>query len=97
MICPKLKRCSPPFNYDAVIADKGYDSDPLRELLAAQQVEAVIPSRPYRRQPRDYGRIRCAGPYLMLHMTRLSGHMSLLKHAVTIPNDNLVQVKAVIS
>ena len=25
-----------PFHYDAVIADKGYDSDPLRELLAAQ-------------------------------------------------------------
>ena len=43
-----------PFDYDAVIADKGYDSDPLRELLAAQQVEAVIPSRRYRKQPREY-------------------------------------------
>jgi len=47
-----------PFDYDAVIADKGYDSDPLRELLAAQHVEVVIPSRRYRRQPRDYDRIR---------------------------------------
>jgi len=48
----------PPFDFDAVIADKGYDSDPLRELLAAQQIEVVIPFRSYRRQPRDYDRIR---------------------------------------
>ena len=34
-----------PFHFDAVTADKGYDSDPLRDLLAAQQVEVVIPSR----------------------------------------------------
>ena len=47
-----------PFHFDAVIADKGYDSDPLRDLLAAQQVDVVIPSRRYRRQPRDYDRIR---------------------------------------
>ena len=47
-----------PFHFDAVIADKDYDSDPLRDLLAAQQVEAVIPSRSYRKQPRDYDRIR---------------------------------------
>ena len=46
-----------PFDFDAVIADKGYDSDPLRELLAAQQVEVVIPSRRNRKQPRDYDRI----------------------------------------
>ncbi len=47
-----------PFDFDAVIADKGYDADPLRELLAAQQVEVVIPSRRNRKQPRDYDRIR---------------------------------------
>ena len=47
-----------PFDYDAVIADKGYDSDPLRELLADQQVEVVIPSRSNRKQPQDYDRIR---------------------------------------
>ena len=47
-----------PFDFDTVIADIGYDSDPLRELLAAQQVEVVIPSRRYRRQPRDYDRVR---------------------------------------
>ena len=47
-----------PIDYDAVIADKGYDADPLRELLAAQQVEVVIPSRSGRKQPRDHDRIR---------------------------------------
>lgn len=47
-----------PFDYDAVIADKGYDSDSLRELLADQQVEVVIPSRSNRKQPQDYDRIR---------------------------------------
>ena len=47
-----------PFDFDAVIADIGYDSDPLRELLTARQVEVVIPSRRYRKQPRDYDRLR---------------------------------------
>jgi len=47
-----------PIDYDAAIADRGYDSDPLRELLAAQQVEVIIPYRSCRRQPRDYDRIR---------------------------------------
>ena len=47
-----------PFHFDAVIADKGYDSDPLRTLLEAKQVEVVIPSRRYRKQQRDYDRLR---------------------------------------
>ena len=47
-----------PFHFDAVIADKGYSSDPLRELLAAKQVTVVIPSRRYRKQPHDYDRLR---------------------------------------
>ena len=47
-----------PFHFDAVIADKGYSSDRLRELLTARQVEVVIPSRRYRKQPRDYDRLR---------------------------------------
>ena len=47
-----------PFHFDAVIADKGYDSDPLRALLAAQQVEVVIPSRRNRKRQRDYDRLR---------------------------------------
>ena len=47
-----------PFHYDAIIVDKGYDSDPLRELLVAKQVEVVIHSRRYRKQQRDYERLR---------------------------------------
>ena len=47
-----------PFHFEAVIADKGYDSDPLRALLEAKQVEVVIPSRRYRKQPRDDDRLR---------------------------------------
>lgn len=35
------------FHFGAFIADEGYDSDPLRELLVAKQVEAVIPFRHY--------------------------------------------------
>ncbi len=44
--------------FDAVIADKGYDSDPLRALLEAKQVEVVIPSRRDRKQQREYDRLR---------------------------------------
>ena len=47
-----------PFGYNGLIAVKVYDSHPWRELLAAQQVEVVIPSRCNRNQPRDYDRIR---------------------------------------
>ncbi len=47
-----------PFDFEAVFADKGYDSDPLGGLLAAQQVEEVIPSLRNRKQPRDNDRIR---------------------------------------
>ncbi len=47
-----------PFHFDAVIADKGYDSDPLRDLLAAQQVEVLIHSLRHRKQPLDYDRLR---------------------------------------
>ena len=47
-----------PLHFDAVIANKGYDSDHLRTRLEAKQVEVVIPSRRYRKQPRDYDRLR---------------------------------------
>ena len=47
-----------PFHFNPVIVYKGYDSDPLRELLAARRVEAVILSRRYCKQPRDYDRLR---------------------------------------
>ena len=58
MTSPKLRPLLAPFHFDAVIADKGYDSDPLRKLLAAQQVEVVIPSRRNRRKPWEYDRSR---------------------------------------
>ena len=47
-----------PFHFDADITDKGYDSDPLRTLLAAKQFEVVIPSRRNRKQQRDYDQLR---------------------------------------
>ena len=47
-----------PFHFDADIADKGYDSDPLRARPEAKQVEVVSPSRRYRKQQRDYNRLR---------------------------------------
>lgn len=37
--------------FDAVIADKDYDFDPLEDLLAAKQVEAVNPPRGRSKQP----------------------------------------------
>ena len=58
LLCPQAESSLATFDFDAVIADKGYDSDPLRDLLAAQQIEVVIPSCRYRKQPRDYDRIR---------------------------------------
>lgn len=39
-----------------VIADKGYDSDPLVVKLTSQGVEAVIPPRSNRKTPREYDR-----------------------------------------
>ena len=41
-----------PFHFDAVIADKGYSSDPLREPLAAKPIAVVIPPRRYRYRKR---------------------------------------------
>ena len=55
---PQAESLLAPFHFEAVIADKGYDSDPLRALLEAKQIEVVIPSRRYRKQPRDYDQLR---------------------------------------
>ncbi len=43
---------------DAVIADKGYDSDALVEQIESQHAEAVIPPRSNRNKPRAYDRHR---------------------------------------
>ena len=40
----------------AVIGDKGYDSDDLVATIQARSAVAVIPPRENRRQPRDYDR-----------------------------------------
>ena len=40
----------------AVIADKGYNSDPLVVKLTSQGVEAVIPLRSNRETPHEYDR-----------------------------------------
>ena len=39
---------------DAVIADKGYDSDALVRKIRARGAEAVIPAKKNRKEPRDY-------------------------------------------
>ncbi len=42
------------FKPEAVIADKGYDADHLREAVQARQAEPVIPSKSNRRTPIKY-------------------------------------------
>jgi len=42
--------------FDRLIADKGYDSMALRELVASRGAEAVIPSTASRRTPIPYDR-----------------------------------------
>jgi len=43
-----------------LIADRGYDSDPLVAVLAARGTHAVIPPRRKRRHPRAYDMVRYA-------------------------------------
>lgn len=42
--------------FDRLIADKGYDSNAVRDLLASRGAEAVIPSTSSRRAPIPYDR-----------------------------------------
>ncbi len=44
------------FETQAVIADKGYDSDELVTLITAHRAQAVIPPRSNRKVQRDYDR-----------------------------------------
>ncbi len=44
------------FTPDAVIADKGYDADHLRDAIRDKGAEAVIPPRSNRKTPSDYDR-----------------------------------------
>lgn len=47
---------------EALLADKGYDADAIREYLAAADIEAVIPAKSNRRNPvpHDREKYRCA-------------------------------------
>lgn len=40
----------------AMLADKGYDADAIREALIAEGIEPVIPTRTNRKAPIDYDR-----------------------------------------
>jgi putative transposase len=42
---------------DAVIADKGYDADHLREAVLANEAKAVIPPKSSRRTQSDYDKV----------------------------------------
>lgn len=42
------------FQFDSVIADKGYDSDAFLQTIAGREAEAIIPARKRRIDPRDY-------------------------------------------
>jgi hypothetical protein len=41
---------------DALLADKAYDADAVREALEEIEVEAVVPSKSNRKQPRAFDR-----------------------------------------
>lgn len=43
---------------DVLLADKGYDSDVVRDILTSMDVEAVIPARRNRRNPAAHDRVK---------------------------------------
>ena len=43
---------------DALLADKGYDADAIREELAGAEIEAVIPAKRNRRNPAPHDRVK---------------------------------------
>lgn len=49
----------------AVVADKGYDSDALVQQIEASGAQAVIPPRTNRRHPRDFDRQQYRGRNLI--------------------------------
>jgi len=50
-----LRLCSMASHHAASFADKAYDSNALRDLIAGMGAEAVIPCNPTRKQPISYG------------------------------------------
>lgn len=57
-ICQASELLEQALNAEAVIADKGYDSDALVQRIEAKGAQAVIPPRSNRRSPRAYDRHR---------------------------------------
>jgi len=53
---PLLEQLSPEQQAEvkAILADKGFDSDALVAWIQAREIEAVIPSRKGRKQPREH-------------------------------------------
>ena len=43
---------------DALLADKGYDADAIRQTLADAEIEAVIPAKSNRRNPAPHDRVK---------------------------------------
>ncbi len=43
---------------DALLADKGYDADAIRQELADAEIEAVIPAKRKRRNPAPHDRVK---------------------------------------
>lgn len=43
---------------DALLADKGYDADAIRQQLADAEIEAVIPAKRNRRNPAPHDRVK---------------------------------------
>lgn len=43
---------------DALLADKGYDADAIRQELADAEIEAVIPARRNRRNPAPHDQVK---------------------------------------
>lgn len=44
---------------NALLADKGYDADAIRQELADAEIEAVIPAKRNRRNPAPHDRVKC--------------------------------------
>ena len=51
--------------FEALAADRGYDSDALRELLRAQNCEPIIPGRKGRKEPVLYDQHRFKARHLI--------------------------------
>ena len=63
-----------------LVADRGYDADPLVAALAARGTRAVIPPRRKRRHPREYDAARYAQRH---HIERLFSRLKQFRRIAT--------------